>query len=322
MRTIELTINDSNLAGWDALALVEMPAIQEDFYAFNKQEFADTYSDYPEGAVNAAKRGIELNEENNMKCATQVGKVRAQQLANGESLSIDTIKRMRAFLIRQKDNYELALKRKDYNACGYISYLLWGGEPALPWAEKKLRQSGYEFSEEETDQLLDEILIEDIICVEFGDEIVESHGVAKTEESTLIPNKFAQEMAQKMRVMGPIMTPDKLIPRVTEDGEPYQVYFSAKTIEKIAYKAMAENKIHKVNIEHDKNTPVEDAFMIETWLVEDEKKDKSLLYGFEPVKGQWFAIYQLGKETWDSYVKTGLVKGYSLEGYFIENLIK
>jgi hypothetical protein len=124
-----------------------------------------------------------------------------------------------------------------------------------------------------------------------------------------------------MRVIGPIMSPNKLIPRVTDDGEEYQVFFSAETIEKIAYKAMTENKVHKVNIEHDKNTPVEDAFMVETWLVEDDKKDKSTLYGFKPVKGQWFAIYQLGKETWDEYIKTGLVKGYSIEGYFIEKLI-
>ena len=52
---------------------------------------------------------------------------------------------MRSFLLRQKDNYELALERKDYSACGYISYLLWGGAEALPWSEKKLRQAGEEF---------------------------------------------------------------------------------------------------------------------------------------------------------------------------------
>ena len=80
-----------------------------------------------------------------MKCVTQVGKVRAQQLANRENVSLDTIKRMRNFLLRQKDNYDLATKRKDYNACGYISYLLWGGEDVIAWTEKKLRQSDIEF---------------------------------------------------------------------------------------------------------------------------------------------------------------------------------
>ncbi len=56
---------------------------------------------------------------------------------------------MRSFLIRQKDNYELQRDRKNYDACGYISYLLWGGPAALPWAEKVLRMAGEELSQEE-----------------------------------------------------------------------------------------------------------------------------------------------------------------------------
>ena len=146
MKIVELKINDSILAGIDAVALVESPAIEENFVTFNKVNMAEmTYNDYPQAAIDAARRGIELNKEYDNKCATQVGKVRAQQLVNGEKLSLDTIQRMRSFLIRQKGNYELAQRRKDYSACGYISYLLWGGEAALPWAEKKLRQAGMEF---------------------------------------------------------------------------------------------------------------------------------------------------------------------------------
>ena len=146
MKIVKLDIDENSiLAGIDAVALVEQPAIEEDFMYFSKQEFAETYNDYPQAAVEAAKQGIKRNKENNNKCATQVGKVRAQQLANGENLSLDTIRRMRSFLIRQKDNYELQRDRKNYDACGYISYLLWGGEAALPWAEKKLRQAGEEF---------------------------------------------------------------------------------------------------------------------------------------------------------------------------------
>ena len=157
MKIVKLLLDEESLLGGiDAVALVESPAIEEDFFMFAKEEF-ETYNDYPKAAIQAAKRGIELNEENGMKCATQVGKVRAQQLANEENLSLDTIRRMRSFLLRQKDNYELALERKDYNACGYISYLLWGGPSALPWAEKKLRQAGEEF--EDTERTIIEELI-------------------------------------------------------------------------------------------------------------------------------------------------------------------
>ena len=155
-KIVELNIEDGILDGVDAIAFVENPAIEIDFLAFEKQSF-ETYNDYPKKAIENAKRGIELNKENGNKCATQVGKVRAQQLANGENLSLDTIRRMRSFLIRQRDNYDLAVERKDYNACGYISFLLWGGKEALPWAEKKLRQAGEELSvENEIDMNLDD----------------------------------------------------------------------------------------------------------------------------------------------------------------------
>ena len=142
MKVVKLTIDEENeFEGIDAVALVAEPAIELDFQYFSAQKF-ETYNDYPKAAIAAAKQGIKRNKENGNKCATQVGKVRAQQLANGEKISIKTIKRMRSFLMRQKDNYELAVKRSDYNACGYISYLLWGGPAALPWATKKLRMAG------------------------------------------------------------------------------------------------------------------------------------------------------------------------------------
>ena len=142
MKVVKLTIDEDNeFEGIDAVALVAEPAIELDFQYFSAQKF-ETYNDYPQAAIKAAKQGIKRNKESGNKCATQVGKVRAQQLANGENISIATIKRMRSFLLRQKDNYELAVKRSDYNACGYISYLLWGGPTALPWATKKLRMAG------------------------------------------------------------------------------------------------------------------------------------------------------------------------------------
>ena len=83
MKIVKLDIDENSiLAGIDAVALVEQPAIEEDFYYFSKQEFAETYTNYPEGAVEAAKQGIKRNEALGNPCATQVGKVRAQQLAN------------------------------------------------------------------------------------------------------------------------------------------------------------------------------------------------------------------------------------------------
>ena len=98
----------------------------------------EAYSDYPDGAKNNAKRGIELNEKVNNKCATQVGKIRAKQLAKGEPISKETIKRMFSFLSRAEEYYD----ESDTKACGTISYLLWGGKAGKRYAEAKLKELG------------------------------------------------------------------------------------------------------------------------------------------------------------------------------------
>ena len=109
-------------------------------YEMKKEEMErvdmESYSDYPDAVKNNAKRGIELNEKEGNKCATQTGKVRAQQLANGEPVSEETIKRMYSYLSRAEEYYNPS----DTSACGTISYLLWGGKAGLRWAKSKLTE--------------------------------------------------------------------------------------------------------------------------------------------------------------------------------------
>ena len=115
----------------------------------------ESYSDYPQAVSNNAKRGIELNEKNGNKCATQTGKVRAQQLAQGKAITEETIKRMYSYLSRAKTYYDDA----DTNDCGNISYLLWGGLAGLRWSESKLKELGkLEATQQERDkQIIEEL---------------------------------------------------------------------------------------------------------------------------------------------------------------------
>ena len=58
-KIIKLDIEDGILNGVDAIAFVEAPAIEIDFQYFSKQlEAFETYNDYPQGAIDNAKRGI------------------------------------------------------------------------------------------------------------------------------------------------------------------------------------------------------------------------------------------------------------------------
>ena len=100
----------------------------------------ESFNDYPDSVANNAKRGIELNEKVNNKCATDVGKIRAQQLAKKEKISTETIKRMYSYLSRAEEYYD----ESDTDACGTISYLLWGGKSAKSWAEAKINELNLE----------------------------------------------------------------------------------------------------------------------------------------------------------------------------------
>jgi len=103
---------------------------------FDNEEEFESFADYPDAVSNNAKRGIELNEKVDNGCATQVGKVRAQQLAQGKAITVETIKRMFSYLSRAGEYYD----EGDSKACGTISYLLWGGKAGLRWAGSKLRE--------------------------------------------------------------------------------------------------------------------------------------------------------------------------------------
>lgn len=105
-------------------------------YVYKNLSVKETYGGYPQSAVNNAKRGIELNEANNNRCATNVGKQRAKDIVAKRAFSLDVLNRVYSYLSRAKTYYN----PNDENACGTISYLLWGGESMRVWSEKKLNE--------------------------------------------------------------------------------------------------------------------------------------------------------------------------------------
>lgn len=105
-----------------------------------KPTMFDSYSDYPDSVKNNAKAVLKWVEENGWgSCGTDVGKQRANQLANGEAISLDTVKRMYSYLSRHEVDLESS---KGYgDGCGKLMYDSWGGKSALSWAESKINQA-------------------------------------------------------------------------------------------------------------------------------------------------------------------------------------
>ena len=95
----------------------------------------ESYNDYPEGAVNNAKRAVEYKEKNGSSCGTRVGWTRAGQLARREKISRDTISRMASFKRHQQH------KDVPYSeGCGGLMWDAWGGTSGVEWAIRKLKQ--------------------------------------------------------------------------------------------------------------------------------------------------------------------------------------
>lgn len=94
----------------------------------------------PADVAAVARRGLEARKRYG-RGGTLVGARRANQLANREVVSIDTIKRMVAYFTRHAVDLEAPAAKPghpDYPSAGRIAWDLWGGAPGRAWARRQL----------------------------------------------------------------------------------------------------------------------------------------------------------------------------------------
>ena len=281
--------------GVEIVSLVSDPAIGIDFQYFAEETSVEleSYTDYPQAATNNAKRALKWAEENGWgSCGTPVGKRRANQLANREPISEETIARMSAFR-RQQQN-----KNTPYDeGCGGLMWDAWGGDAGIDWAEKKLARIRRE-----------------------EDKAAEHTGSYSEPEFSANSHEFSVDNDERV-VVGPLMIPNKMILRREEDGSPYYIFFTKQTIRKMREKFLKLNKHNNTDTQHSNDITTSNT-MLESWISEDKYHDKSYKYGFALPIGTWFVSYKINNdETWQQ-IKSGELKGFSLAGPFIEKLAK
>ena len=131
------------------------------------------------------------------------------------------------------------------------------------------------------------------------------------------PTNFATVDKDKRIVMGAVMIPDIQILRVDEEGNQYKCFFSKETIKRVSELYMLESKHKNATLEHQR--VINGITTIESWIVADSKHDKTQALGLEYPVGTWVACMKIDNEdVWQNYVKEGIVKGFSIEGYFDE----
>ena len=89
-----------------------------------------------------AREALEIRKTlpKSRQAGTPVGLARANQLANGENVSLSTLIRMRSYLLRSRQNYRQAKQRglNAKNSKAIQAYMLWGSTPALRWAQSQI----------------------------------------------------------------------------------------------------------------------------------------------------------------------------------------
>lgn len=119
---------------------------------------ADTYK--PTSAMaSAARRALKWKEDGKATGAgTPVGWTRARQLANGEALSLDTVKRMYSFFSR----HEVDKKGKgfysgpEFPSNGRIMWDAWGGDAGFRWSRSIVNRAKTQKMEDDNEVVIDE----------------------------------------------------------------------------------------------------------------------------------------------------------------------
>ena len=130
--------------------------------------------------------------------------------------------------------------------------------------------------------------------------------------------KLAEVDKEKRILMGAALVPNKKIYRTNGEDE-YNIFFSEDTVRKASELFLSRGKQNNSTLEHD--VKLNGLSVVESWIIEDKKKDKSRKYGFDLPIGTWMVSVKVkNDEIWNDFVKEGKVKGFSIEGFFADKL--
>ena len=138
--------------------------------------------------------------------------------------------------------------------------------------------------------------------------------LAFSAESELI--KFAIQSESEHIITGALMIPQQLIYRNSEQFGEHYVKFSVETIKQIAIKFSKKGYQKNVNIMHEADMQVEGVTMFESFISDSKRGIKPMEAFKDLPDGTWFgSFYVENPKVWE-LVKSGEVKGFSVEGMF------
>lgn len=117
----------------------------------------------------------------------------------------------------------------------------------------------------------------------------------------------------KREVIGLALVPEKKILRRIKDKD-FTITFSKDTIAKTQELYMKNLYLNNVTIDHQEK--VNGVSLIESWIVEDSKQDKSNLYSLNAPVGAWVVKMKVYNDEVYQGIKDGKFNGFSIEGKY------
>ena len=146
---------------------------------------------------------------------------------------------------------------------------------------------------------------------------IETDAIYLSKEDELILLKETE----KGLLVTPVLIPNQKILRVdAKTGEKYNILFPKETIELAQRQFHINGNQSKSNLEHT-DIKLEGVTIVESWLKEFDN-DKSTSYGFDLPIGTWFVTMKVDNEEVKDKIKSGAIKGISIEGEFNINTNK
>lgn len=138
---------------------------------------------------------------------------------------------------------------------------------------------------------------------------MEGHFITLSEQEAEIQLKTINE--DERLLIGLVLEPNKPVYR-NQDGEEFNIVFSEGTVKELSHGFYKGGFHQNSSLEH--NDKINGVTFVESWIIEDSKNDKSSALGLSYPKGSWMATMKVdSQDVWDDYVKTGKVKGFSVD---------
>ena len=127
---------------------------------------------------------------------------------------------------------------------------------------------------------------------------------------------FQIQNEEKRIISGALMVANMPIFRSDEQGQ-YYVMFDGDTITKIAQKFFKNSNQSNVNLMHDPKKQVDGVYMFESIVIDSQRCTKAPASFGELPDGSWFGSFKVENDLiWNEFIKTGVFKGFSIEGLF------